>query len=31
MTDYKTILFEQMLKDFAENEVKPLPQEIDEE
>ena len=31
MTDYKTILFEQMLKDFAENEVKPLAQEIDEE
>ena len=31
MADYKSILFEQMIKDFAENEVKPLAQEVDEE
>lgn len=31
MADYKSILFEQMIKDFAENEVKPLAQEIDEQ
>ena len=31
MAEYKSILFEQMIKDFAENEVKPLAQEIDEE
>ena len=30
MADYKSILFEQMIKDFAENEVKPLAQEVDE-
>ncbi len=30
MAEYKSILFEQMIKDFAENEVKPLAQEIDE-
>ena len=31
MAEYKSILFEQMIRDFAENEVKPLAQEIDEE
>ena len=31
MAEFKSILFEQMIKDFAENEVKPLAQEIDEE
>ncbi len=31
MANYKSILFEQMIKDFAENEVKPLAQEIDEQ
>jgi len=30
MAEYKSILFEQMIKDFAENEVKPLAQEVDE-
>ena len=30
MADYKQTLFEQMIKDFAENEVKPLAQEVDE-
>lgn len=31
MANYKAVLFEQMIKDFAETEVKPLAQEIDEE
>ena len=31
MADYKSILFQDMIKDFAETEVKPLAQEIDEE
>ena len=31
MANYKSILFEQMIKDFAEAEVKPLAQEVDEE
>ena len=31
MADFKSVLFEQMMKDFAENEVKPLAQEVDEE
>ena len=31
MANYKSILFEQMIKDFAETEVKPLAQELDEE
>ena len=31
MANYKSILFEQMIKDFAENEVKPLAQEVDEQ
>ncbi len=30
MAEYKSVLFEQMIRDFAENEVKPLAQEIDE-
>ena len=30
MAGYKHVLFEQMIKDFAENEVKPLAQEVDE-
>ena len=30
MANYKSILFEQMIKDFAETEVKPLAQEVDE-
>ena len=29
MANYKSILFEQMIKDFAETEVKPLAQEVD--
>ena len=31
MAEFKTVLFEQMIKDFALNEVKPLAQEIDEQ
>lgn len=31
MADYKTTLFLQMIKDFAETEVKPLAQEVDEQ
>ena len=31
MAEFRSILFEQMIRDFAENEVKPLAQEIDEE
>ena len=31
MANYKSILFEQMIKDFAEAEVKPLAQEVDEQ
>ena len=31
MAEFKSILFEQMIKDFALNEVKPLAQEIDEQ
>ena len=31
MADYKSTLFAQMIKEFAENEVKPLAQEVDEE
>lgn len=31
MADYKSTLFAEMIRDFAENEVKPLAQEIDEE
>ncbi len=31
MADYKSILFADMIKDFAENEVKPLAQQVDEE
>ena len=31
MADFKSVLFEQMIKDFAENEVKPLAQEVDEQ
>ena len=31
MAEFKSALFEQMIKDFAENEVKPLAQEIDEQ
>ena len=31
MANYKSILFEQMIKDFAETEVKPLAQELDEQ
>ncbi len=31
MAEFKSILFEQMIRDFAETEVKPLAQEIDEE
>ena len=31
MANYKSVLFEQMIKDFAETEVKPLAQEVDEE
>ena len=31
MANYKSILFEQMIKDFAETEVKPLAQEVDEQ
>ena len=31
MANYKSILFEQMIKDFAETEVKPLAAEVDEQ
>ena len=31
MANYKSILVEQMIKDFAETEVKPLAQEVDEQ
>ena len=31
MAEYKSVLFDEMIKDFAENEVKPLAQEVDEE
>ena len=31
MANYKSILIEQMIKDFAETEVKPLAQEVDEQ
>ena len=31
MANYKSTLFEQMIKDFAETEVKPLAQEVDEQ
>ena len=31
MANYKSILFEQMIKDFAETEVKPLAGEVDEQ
>ena len=31
MADYKSILFADMIKEFAENEVKPLAQQVDEE
>ena len=31
MADYKSTLFAQMIKEFAETEVKPLAQEVDEE
>ena len=31
MANYKSILFEQMIKEFAETEVKPLAQEVDEQ
>ena len=31
MANYKSILFEQMIKDFAETEVKPLASEVDEQ
>ena len=31
MADYKSVLFEQMIKEFAEKEVKPLAQEVDEQ
>ena len=31
MAEFKSVLFEQMIKDFAETEVKPLAQEVDEE
>ncbi len=31
MAEYKSTLFEQMIKDFAETEVKPLAQEVDEQ
>ena len=30
MANYKSILFEQMIRDFAETEVKPLAEEVDE-
>ena len=30
MAEFKSVLFEQMVRDFAENEVKPLAQEVDE-
>ena len=31
MAEFKSILFEQMIKEFAEKEVKPLAQEVDEQ
>ena len=31
MAEFRTVLFEQMIRDFAENEVKPLAQEVDEQ
>ena len=31
MANYKSVLFEQMIKDFAETEVKPLAAEVDEQ
>ena len=31
MAEYKSVLFEQMIKEFAENEVKPMAQITDEE
>ena len=31
MANYKSVLFEQMIKEFAEKEVKPLAQEVDEQ
>ena len=31
MAEFKSVLFEQMVREFAENEVKPLAQEIDEQ
>ena len=31
MAEFRTVLFEQMVRDFAENEVKPLAQQTDEE
>ena len=31
MAEFKSVLFEQMIRDFAENEVKPLAQEVDEQ
>ena len=30
MAEFKSVLFEQMVRDFAENEVMPLAQEVDE-
>ena len=30
MAEFTSVLFEQMVRDFAENEVKPLAQEVDE-
>ena len=30
MSDFKSTLFQQMIKDFAQNQVKPLAQEVDE-
>lgn len=31
MAEFRTVLLEQMIRDFAENEVKPLAQEVDEQ
>ena len=31
MAEFRTVLFEQMIRDFAENEVKPMAQMTDEE
>ena len=31
MAEFKSVLFEQMVREFAENEVKPLAQEVDEQ